>query len=72
MLTNTWRCSNEMEYVKANQRNTNNEAGTSNINTGPVESKTTRILRNVLAFSTCSVVKGPPYLSLVKSSLDGV
>ena len=47
------------------------EPGTSNINTGPIDSKTSNILKNVLIFSTCSAaaVTGPPYLSLAKLSL---
>ena len=48
------------------------EAGTSKANTGPSASKTSRILKKVLTFSTCSVVKGPPNLSLAKSNLDGM
>ena len=48
------------------------EAGTSKVNIGPVANKTNRIRKNVFTFSTCSVVNGPPYLSLAKSSLDGM
>lgn len=46
--------------------------GTSNLNTGPIEGKTSNILKNVLTFSTCLIVKGPPYLPLAKSSLNGI
>ena len=48
------------------------EPGTSIENTGPIANKTSRIPKNVFTFSTCSVEKGPPYLSLAKSSLEGM
>ena len=57
---------------KPNTGNMKYEPGTSKENTGPIENKTIRILGSVLTFSTCSVVKSPPYLSLAKSSLDGM
>ena len=39
--------------------------------TGPREQKTFTILNNTLMSSTCSVVKGPLYLCLPKSGLEG-
>ena len=48
------------------------EAATSMENAGPMANKTNSIRKKVLTFSTCSVVKGPPYLSLAKSSLEGM
>ena len=39
---------------------------------GPNASNTESILNKVLTFSTSSVVKGPPYLSLAKSNRVGL
>ena len=55
---------------KPNMRNIKYESSTSKEKTGPIENKTITILRNVFTFSTNSVVKEPPYLSLAKSILD--
>ena len=48
------------------------DAGTSNISKGPIANKTVTIRTKDFTFSTCSVVKGPPYISLAKSILEGV
>ena len=45
------------------------EVGTSITKVGPRIKSNVKILKNVLTSSTCSVVKGPPYLDLAKSIL---
>ena len=47
---------------KPNRGEMKYEDRTSNVKMGPIENKTSKILGKVLTFSTCSVVKGPPYL----------
>ena len=48
------------------------EAGTRRTWMGPSTNNINNILRKDLTSSTCSVVNGPPNLSLAKSNLDGM
>ena len=48
------------------------EVGTSKTDTRPTADNIAIIRKNVLTSSTCSVVKGPPNLSLAKSNLEGL